>query len=135
VGLGDLFIVDLNPFVGGYKGDTTRTLCAGEPTAAEGIARPGLPASDLHAALVGPILAAGLGALRFHGGHALGLEHLERPYVIPGDDMPLAEGMVIALEPGVYLPDVGGLRVEDNYLVTATGLERLSHFPRALGAP
>lgn len=49
-----------------------------------------------------------------------------------GDDMPLDEGMVIALEPGVYLPGIGGLRVEDDYLVTATGLERLSQSRRDL---
>jgi Xaa-Pro aminopeptidase len=101
--------------------------------AAEAAGRPGLPASELFAALLGPIAAAGYGAgFRFHGGHALGLEHLERPYVIPGDPMPLAEGMVLALEPGVYLPEVGGLRVEENYVVTARGLERLSRAPREL---
>jgi Xaa-Pro aminopeptidase len=144
---GDLMIVDLNPFVGAYKGDTTRTFSVGEPSparrrvhdalarglaAAEAVARPGVPASRVHAALVGPIEAAGCGALRFHGGHALGLEHVERPFVVPGDDMPLAEGMVVALEPGVYLPGVGGLRLEENYLVRAEGLEALSRFPREL---
>ena len=74
----------------------------------------------------------GARGLIVHGGHGIGLEHLERPYIIPGDDMLLEEGMVIAIEPGVYLPGVGGLRIEDNFLVTATGVEVLSHYPRQL---
>jgi Xaa-Pro aminopeptidase len=145
---GDLMIIDLNPFIGQYKGDTTRTFSIGAPTpeqqrahdalvrgleAAETFARPGVRACDVFAALLEPIADAGFGAgFRFHGGHALGLEHVERPYIIPGDDMPLEEGMVIALEPGVYLPGIGGLRIEENYVVTAKGLEALSSFPREL---
>lgn len=145
---GDLMIVDLNPFIGQYKGDTTRTFSVGEPSAeqqrahnalvlgleaAEKVGRAGTRACDVFAALLEPIARAGFGAgFRFHGGHALGLDHVERPYIIPGDEMPLEEGMVLALEPGVYLPGIGGLRVEDNYRVTAAGLEPLSRYPREL---
>jgi Xaa-Pro aminopeptidase len=146
---GDLMIVDINPFVRGYKADTTRTFSVGPPSAehrrmyevlaraleaAERVARPGVPANAVYAALADTITGAGYGAgLRGHGGHAIGLEHLERPYVIAGETMPLAEGMVLTLEPGIYLPDLG-LRLEDNYLVTAGGLELLSHFSRELVA-
>lgn len=148
---GDLVILDLNPYVRHYKGDTTRTFCVGTPTpaqravhdalvrgleAAEEVARPGTSGRDVFAALVRPIVEAGFGAapfgLRFHGGHAIGLEHTERPFIIPGEDMRLEEGMILALEPGVYLPDIGGLRVEENYRVTVDGLRVLSHFPREL---
>jgi Xaa-Pro aminopeptidase len=144
---GDLMILDLNPVIRAYKGDTTRTFCVGEPTAAqrrvhdalvrgleaaEALARPGVRAGDVAAALVAPIVAAGYGTLPAHGGHGIGLEHLERPYIIPGDPMPLKAGMVITLEPGVYLPEIGGLRIEDDYLVTETGLAVLSHYPREL---
>jgi Xaa-Pro aminopeptidase len=144
---GDLMIVDINPVIRRYKGDTTRTFGVGPPTpaqqqvhealvrgleAAEKLGRPGVRACAVAAALQEPIIAGGYGSLLFHGGHAIGLEHLERPYFIPGDDLPLEEGMVIALEPGVYLPGVGGLRVEDNYLVTSHGLEALSHYPREI---
>lgn len=145
---GDLMIVDLNPFIGQYKGDTTRTFSVGAPSAeqqrahdslvhgleaAEKVGRPGARACDVFAALLEPIATAGFAAgFHFHGGHGLGLDHVERPYVIPGDEMLLEEGMVIALEPGVYLPGIGGLRVEDNYLVTAGGLEPLSQYPREL---
>jgi len=144
---GDLMIVDINPVIRYYKGDTTRTFVVGPPTAeqqkvhdtlvrglesAEKLAKPGVKASAVANALQEPIIAAGYGGLIVHGGHGLGLEHLERPYIIPGDDMPLEEGMVIALEPGLYLPGIGGLRIEDDYLVTANGVEVLSHYPRAL---
>jgi Xaa-Pro dipeptidase len=146
---GDLMIVDINPVIRNYKGDTTRTFSVGPPTAeqqrvhdslvrgleaVEKSVRPGVRACDVFATLVEPIVVAGFGSLRFHGGHAIGLEHLERPYIIPGDELRLEEGMVIALEPGVYLPGIGGIRVEDNYLVTARGLEVLSHYPRELVA-
>jgi len=145
----DLMIVDINPWIRGYKADTTRTFSVGPPSAehrriydtlaraleaAERVARPGVPANAVYAALADTIAGAGYGAgMRGHGGHAIGLEHLERPYVIAGDAMPLAEGMVLTLEPGIYLSDVG-LRLEDNYLVTADGLELLSHYTRELVA-
>ena len=80
-----------------------------------------------------PLIEAGYGpGLITHFGHGLGLQHLERPYIIPAEEMPLEEGMVIALEPGIYIPDGMSMRIEDNYLVTAGGLEPLSHFPRQL---
>jgi Xaa-Pro aminopeptidase len=145
---GDLMIVDLNPFIHSYKGDTTRTFSVGSATAehhrvhdvlvrsleaAEARARPGVAARDVYAALAETIARAGYGpAFTGHGGHGIGLEHLERPFIIPAEDMLLAEGMVLSLEPGVYHPSLGGLRIEDNYLVTAGGLEALSRYPRTL---
>jgi Xaa-Pro aminopeptidase len=144
---GDLMIIDINPVIRNYKGDTTRTYVVGRPTpdqqkvhdalvrgleAAEKLAKPGVKASAVANALQEPIISAGYGALTVHGGHGIGLEHLERPYIVPGDDMPLEEGMVLTFEPGVYLPGIGGLRIEDNYVVTSNGLEALSHYPREL---
>ena len=144
----DLMILDLNPFIHDYKGDTTRTFSVGSASApqqrihdtlvralvaAEAMARPGTRACDIYNVLAGTIADAGYGAgLRAHGGHAIGLEHLERPYIIPGDEMVLEAGMVLSLEPGVYGPQFGGLRLEDNYVVTPNGLELLSHYPRQL---
>lgn len=145
---GDHMIIDINPFIDFYKGDTTRTFSVGEPPdairkihdslvrgleSAEAVMRPGAKANDVYAALVRPIIEAGYSAgIRFHGGHAMGLEHVERPYIIPGDDMPLEGGMVISLEPGVYLPEIGGVRVEDNYLITEDGCETISRYPREI---
>src|SRR5439155_9378325 len=99
---GDLVIVDLNPYINQYKGDTTRTYSVGEPSAEhrrmydavrrspgpmESVARPGARGRDVYAAFAETISEAGYGAgLRGHGGHAIGLEHLERPYIIAGDD-------------------------------------------------
>ena len=65
-------------------------------------------------------------------GHAIGLFHPERPAIVPGETLPLAEGMVITLEPGVYLPGVGGLRLEQNYVVRDGPPEPLSRFPLEL---
>jgi Xaa-Pro aminopeptidase len=145
---GDLVIVDLNPFVDYYKGDTTRTFAVGQPSAEHGrmydlvrralermerAARPGARGREVYAAFADTAVEAGYGAgLIGHGGHAIGLEHLERPYIIAGEEMALDEGMTITLEPGLYLPGVGGMRLEDNYRVGAGGLEVLSHFTRDL---
>jgi Xaa-Pro aminopeptidase len=145
---GDLVVIDLNPVIRAYKGDTTRTFVVGPASpgqrrmhavvlnalaAAERAARPGVTGREVYAAFADTVVEAGYGAgLRGHGGHAIGLEHFERPYIIPGDDVRLEEGMVISLEPGIYVPGVGGMRVEDNYLVTASGLELLSQAPRDL---
>jgi Xaa-Pro aminopeptidase len=144
----DLVIVDLNPYVDYYKGDTTRTFSVGEPAAEhrrmhesvrrsldrmERAARPGARGRDVYAAFAETIGAAGYAAgLVGHGGHAIGLEHLERPYMIAGEEMRLEEGMTITLEPGLYLPGVGGMRLEDNYVVGSSRLELLSHYPREL---
>jgi Xaa-Pro aminopeptidase len=146
---GDLMIIDLNPVIRQYKGDITRTFCVGAPTAAQQsmhdtivraldramkVGRPGARGREVDAALRELLVGAGYGPwLTTHFGHGLGLQHLERPYIIPAEEMRLEEGMVIALEPGVYAPDGMGMRVEDNYVVTPAGLEPLSHYPRDLG--
>jgi Xaa-Pro aminopeptidase len=61
------------------------------------------------------------GEFPHHGGHAVGLTSFEPPHIIPSDEIPFESGMVIALEPGVYFPSVGGARVENVFLVTADG--------------
>lgn len=145
---GDLMIIDVNPVIRHYKGDLTRTFCVGIPGAAQRamhdalvraldrameVVRPGDTGCDVDAAMREVLVSAGYGAgLTTHFGHGLGLQHPERPYVIPAEEMQLNEGMVIALEPGIYGLDGIGVRLEDNYLVTASGLEPLSHFPREL---
>jgi Xaa-Pro aminopeptidase len=145
---GDLMIIDVNPPIRQYKGDITRTFCVGTPTAAQQtmhaalvaaldramtMARPGIPGRAVDAAMRAVLVEAGYGAgLITHFGHGLGLQHPERPYIIPAEEMPLEEGMVLALEPGIYFTGGTSMRLEDNYLVTAHGLEPLSHFPREL---
>jgi Xaa-Pro aminopeptidase len=63
-------------------------------------------------------------------GHGIGVGLHEEPYVTPSSPTVLEENMVFALEPGVYAPGVGGSRPEDMLLVTATGCEVLTHYPR-----
>ena len=67
-----------------------------------------------------------------HSGHGIGLLAWEEPWIGPDAPGTLAEGMTIAIEPGLYLPGWGGMRLEGNYLVTASGFERLDRFPSAL---
>jgi len=145
---GDTFIIDLFPTYRGYWADTCRTLAVSRPTPAqEALAervlaaleagrraiRPGLRADELYHLVKETLGHAGDNtSFSHHGGHAVGLWPHESPMIIPADHTPLAEGMVITLEPGLYLPDVGGVRFEDDYLVTADGCETLSRFPKVL---
>ena len=77
--------------------------------------------------------AAGYGAYFGHGfGHSLGVEIHESPNASPANDKPLPAGAVISAEPGIYLPGIGGVRIEDTGLVTETGCEVLFTAPKAL---
>lgn len=146
---GDLFIFDLWTTTAGYWADTCRTfVVGGNPTAeqtrlhdavlkaidsGERLLRPGTNARDVYQAMWEAFEAQGLSD-RFphHGGHGIGLYAHEPPFFIPASDEVLEEGMVCTLEPGVYIPGIGGVRSEDNYLITATGFENLTPYPRGL---
>ena len=67
-----------------------------------------------------------------HAGHGLGLTHPEAPFFVRHADETLLEGDVVTLEPGLYVPGVGGIRIENNYLVTKAGYEKMSHYTIAL---
>jgi Xaa-Pro aminopeptidase len=67
-----------------------------------------------------------------HAGHGFGLGPWEEPWLGTGSDAILVEGMTIAIEPGLYLPGVEGMRLEGDYLVHADGPERLDAFPSGL---
>jgi Xaa-Pro dipeptidase len=76
---------------------------------------------------------AGYGAFFTHRtGHGLGLEAHEEPYIRADNQMPLEPGMTFTIEPGVYLPGRGGVRIEDNIVITANGNICLSDLPRGL---
>lgn len=145
---GDLFIFDLYPTYFGYRADTCRTLVVGVPNAkqievydllrraleaGEEKLRPGVRAKDVYQRVYESIAHAGYGAhFPHHAGHGIGLKAPEAPFLIPGSDEVLEEGMVVTLEPGIYLPGLGGLRMEDDYLITSDGPRVLSHFSRTL---
>ena len=69
---------------------------------------------------------------RQHPGHAIGLRNHEAPFLDLGDSTPIEPGMVFTIEPGAYLPGFGGVRIEDDVLVTQTGCEVLTSVPRDL---
>ena len=131
-----------------YKSDLTRVLVTGKVTpkfeaiyrtvlAAQerGIAaiRPGAKAQDVDAEARSVIEEAGFGGFFDHGlGHGLGMEIHEAPRIRKGSGRRSRPGMVITVEPGIYLPDWGGIRIEDDVLVTPDGCEVLSHVPKSL---
>jgi Xaa-Pro aminopeptidase len=142
---GDVIFIDLYPIIHGNAADLTRSFIVGKPSEAQlerhevlknalaaGVdaLNPGVRACDVDRAVRSSIATA-LGGYTFprHAGHALVLEAQERPMLVPGDNTIIEPGMAVAIEPGPYLPDLGGMRVEGNYLVTETGCMSLSDYP------
>jgi Xaa-Pro aminopeptidase len=92
---------------------------------------PGARTGDVDAAARAVISAAGYGDYFTHSvGHGIGLQIHEAPLMRPGSDVELRPGMVVTVEPGIYLPGWGGIRIEDDVLVTADGCEVLTSVPR-----
>ncbi|MFQ6102028.1 MAG: M24 family metallopeptidase [Anaerolineae bacterium] len=143
---GETIIVDCGATVGGYAADITRTFAIGalEPElarvyevvqaaneAGRVAAGPGVPAEEVDQAARAVIEEAGYGKYFIHRtGHGLGLETHEPPYIVAGNQRPLEPGMTFTVEPGIYLPGRGGVRIEDDVLVTPSGAESLTTFPR-----
>ena len=140
---GDLVLVDFSPIVRGYRADVCSTwrladdfdaeqqrlarACQEALAAGIDALRPGRPASAVHQALVQAFRRLGLADFfPHHAGHGVGLAHPEAPFLTPASDNDLAPGMVVTLEPGLYLPKRFGLRLEHNFLITADGCERLT---------
>ncbi len=146
LGRGDLVIIDVGSLYDGYRSDMTRTFVIGEASeehqrwldvvldaqrAGVAAARPGVATRDVDAACREVIAAAGWADAFNHGaGHGVGLDIHERPRVSSRTDDVLEAGMLVTVEPGVYFAGSGGVRWEDLHLVTATGLEALTHSPK-----
>src|SRR5262249_8556569 len=146
---GDLFILDYSVVIGGYRSDFTNTLAVGRQptadqqrlldlclaalTAGEKELRAGMPCQTVYDAVRNTFEKAGP-AQYFPrpAGHGLGLSHPEPPYLVRHADETLQAGDVVTLEPGLYVPGVGGVRIENNYHITAHGFERLSNHTIAL---
>ncbi len=145
---GDLLTFDFGVMVGGYCSDMTRTVVVGEAndrqkeiygvvleaqqTALEAV-KPGMTGFELDTIARDLIVKAGYGDYFGHGlGHGVGIEIHEYPHVNHLGKTPLKPGMIITIEPGVYLPEFGGVRIEDLVLVTEDGYEVLSHSDKAL---
>lgn len=143
---GDLLLFDFGACVDGYRSDITRTLSVGRPTnqAVEiyslvlqanlaGIAAvaAGKTGVEIDAAARKVITDAGYGERFGHGlGHGIGLEVHERPGLSTLSKDTLVEGMVTTVEPGIYIPGFGGVRIEDDVVVTANGCEVITAFPK-----
>lgn len=143
---GGYLLIDMGACREGYMSDMTRTMglgkCSGQVQSVyqavlesnlEAIAaiRPGVIAGEIHAVAVRALRRHKLDKLFIHStGHGLGLEIHERPSLRSADETPLAAGMLITVEPGVYQPGIGGVRIEDTVLVTGTGAEVLTPTPK-----
>jgi Xaa-Pro dipeptidase len=141
---GDLLLADLFPRQpDGYWGDSCSTFVVGREPSPElrsiqrqigqameigrALLRPGVKACEVDAAVRGHLGALGY-EYPHHTGHGVGTSHFERPYIMPWNDETLENDMVITLEPGVYAPGIGGIRLEWVFRVTDSGGEPLSQF-------
>lgn len=148
LGEGDFVLVDWGASGSLYKSDLTRVLVTGrispklrrvygvvlsaQVQAIDAI-RPGAAVSDVDAIARNIIAEAGYGRCFTHGlGHGLGLEVHEAPRLAAKNPTVLQPGMVVTVEPGIYLPGWGGVRIEDDILVTRTGHEVLTSVPKQL---
>jgi Xaa-Pro aminopeptidase len=155
---GDLVVLDFGGVYGGYCVDLTRTVALGQPDAemtrvysavleaqkaAIEAVRPGVRAGDIDAAARGTLGRHNLAEVFGHStGHGLGVEIHETPRIGPRreatgngpapPDVAIEPGMVFTIEPGAYLPGWGGVRIEDDVLVTSDGVEVLTNVPTGL---
>lgn len=145
---GDFVLFDLGVVVDRYCSDITRTLAYGDISdkqkeiydtvlkaqlAAIESSKPGTPCSAVDLAARSVIAEAGYGEYFPHRlGHGLGINIHEYPSVTETNSLKLEEGMVFTIEPGIYVPGVAGVRIEDDVHVTASGLEVLTKYPKEL---
>ncbi len=148
---GDLVIIDVGAMVDGYRSDMTRTFVLGDPSdraaamldaversqaAGVAAAAPGVEAAQIDKACRSALDDAGMGDAFVHGtGHGVGLDIHELPRVAAGSTATLEPGNVLTVEPGVYFPGFGGVRVEDLLVVTDSGCRALTHHPKTSLVP
>jgi Xaa-Pro dipeptidase len=145
---GEFLLIDFGGIRHGYPADITRTFCLGQPSddmrqiyeavlaanrAGVAACKPGVTAGEIDRVTRAVIEEAGYGEYFIHRtGHGLGLETHERPNITAGNAVTLEPGMVFTVEPGVYVPGLGGVRIEDDVHITESGADVLTVYPRTL---
>ncbi|XVU30005.1 M24 family metallopeptidase [Actinoplanes sp. CA-054009] len=140
---GDMVVLDFGGLKDGYGSDTTRTVHVGPPTplerdvfdivrtaqqAAFEAVQPGVPCQEIDRVARKVITDAGYGENFIHRvGHGIGLTTHEPPYMVEGETRPMVPGMCFSIEPGIYLPDRFGVRIEDIVTVTENAGRRLNN--------
>jgi Xaa-Pro dipeptidase len=148
LGQDEFLLIDFGGKKEEYPADITRTFCLGDASpkmreiyqavleanlAAQAFAKPGVTSHEVDKAARDVIKKAGYGDFFTHRlGHGLGLSGHELPNISENNPTVLEPGMVFTIEPGIYLPELGGVRIEDNVLVTETGIDCLTSYPREL---
>ena len=143
---GEMLLIDWGASFDGYFSDITRTFFCGEPnpemkqiaklveeanTAARLSGKSSMPAGEVDRLARDVIMRGGYGEYFTHRtGHGLGMEAHEAPYIFQGNPLTLEPGMVFTIEPGIYLPNKYGVRIEDDVVVEAEGLRSLTDLPR-----
>lgn len=146
---GEPLLIDWGAELGGYRSDMTRTLFPGSlpPFAATAYhavekalndaaaeLRPGMSMGEIDRISRVPIADAGFPDFHYGVGHGVGLDIHEGPWLRPGSEEVLEESMITTLEPGVYLPGVGGIRIENLYRILPGGVEVLGDLPTDLAS-
>jgi Xaa-Pro dipeptidase len=145
---GEVLLLDFGITLDGYNSDITRTFVLEEASdeikriyelvrqanaAGRAAAKPGATGQDVDRATRQVIVAGGYGQYFTHRtGHGLGLEGHEPPYMVEGNTVPLVVGNTFTIEPGIYVPGLGGVRIEDDLVITADGAESLTTYDRGL---
>ncbi|SYV96180.1 Xaa-Pro aminopeptidase [Mycoplasma putrefaciens] len=144
----ELITIDMGCYYNGYCSDQTRTIALGNPdpklleiyeivyqaqTLGIDLVKAGQNAGEIHRQVASFIASKGYGQYFDHGlGHGIGVEVHEEPYESSQSQTILQENMTITVEPGIYIPGLGGVRIEDDVLVTKNGCEMLTSSVRTL---
>jgi len=145
---GDVLVTEAGVEVGGYTSELERTVIVGKPSSrakrcfdamlkAQNTAlnefRPGIRCSKIDEVTNKSVEDSGLrDGLRHHTGHGIGLDGHEPPWLDPGDRTVIREGMVFSCEPGLYFPGYAGFRHSDTLVITRSGMDFITHYPREL---